>query len=290
MEENTNMALESQNDLLFGYQEEIFADEQISSNGTYSLIKGDAVSSNGTSSLVTDEVASNEVQETLNEAPVSEATVPATSNNIINKEEDLPSLIGSSYPPSYITIVERILEQYKLLPQLCYADLYIELGDLSIHSSPTPTLQILNDELQKVQSAKDRLAEIYISVIQCHNFKKRAVDILQSSWGKFSDEKNSDSRKGDATFRLSLFLIDFANSESLLKTCNHILKNLDSLHDSLSRRITIYQLTIKLQDLGRSNLPDYDFDRKPASAFVEEVTNEPVKELQDDGTLSEDNF
>jgi len=207
------------------------------------------------------------------------------------ENEDIPTVIGSNFPPSYINVVERIIVQYKLLPVLNYNDLYQEMSDLSIKSCPTPTLQVLNDEIQKVQSAKDRLAEIFISVVQCHNFKKRAVDILRESWGVFSEEKNADARKGDSTFRLSNFLIDFANIESLLKSCNHILKNLDSLHDSLSRRITIYQLTMKLQDIGRTNLPDYDFDRKGNSLFPEKNSSKDFSvDLQESGELSEEKF
>jgi hypothetical protein len=174
---------------------------------------------------------------------------------------DIPTLRGDEYPSDYKDMVNRIVWQYKMLPVLDYDSIYKEIADLSIKACPTPTLQVLNDEIQKVQSAKDRVAEIFIEVVKCYNFKKRAVDILQDAWGKFTIEKNADGRKGDAAFRLSNFIIDFATTEALLKACTHVLKNLDSLHDSLSRRITIYQLTLKLQDIGRSALPDFDFDK-----------------------------
>ena len=77
-----------------------------------------------------------------------------------------PNLIGTDFPSEYIAIVDRIKAQYKLLPVLNYDDIYHEISDLSIKSSPTPTLEILNDELYKVQAAKDRLAEILVSVIK----------------------------------------------------------------------------------------------------------------------------
>jgi hypothetical protein len=181
-----------------------------------------------------------------------------------------PDLIGTDFPSEYITIVNRIKAQYKLLPVLNYDNIYHEISDLSIKSSPTPTLEILNDELYKVQAAKDRLAEILIDVIKCYNFKKRAVDILRDAWGKFSPEKNAEGRKGDATFRLSFFLADFAQTEALSKSCDHILKNLDSLQDNLSRRITIWQLLLKLRE-GRMALPDHDFDKAMEETKIDDL-------------------
>jgi hypothetical protein len=183
------------------------------------------------------------------------------------KLDDGPSLVGSDYPPEYLRIVNRINAQYALLPVLDNDLIYKEISDLTIRSSPTPTLEVLNDELHKVQSAKDRLSEILINVIKAYNFKKRAVDILKDAWGKFCSEKNAESRKGDASFRLSFFLIDFAETESLFKSCDHILRNLDSLQDNLSRRITIWQLILKLRE-GRMALPDYDFGKEASPETI----------------------
>lgn len=196
-----------------------------------------------------------------NEVGDAKAIKNINDNEIDYLSNTLPSFRGNDCPLQFKELVDRILVQYKLLPSLDYNEIYQEISELSIKSCPTPTLQVLNDEIQRVQAAKDRLSEIYVSVVQSHNFKKRAVDILQDAWGKFTDEKNAEKRKGDSAFRLSNFVIDFAKIETLLKACNHILKNLDSLHDSLSRRITIYQLTLKLQDIGRGALPDLDLEK-----------------------------
>lgn len=209
-------------------------------------------------SNVASNVASDVITNTVKSA---EKTIPFIAEVKEKEDDSLPDLVGDNYPEAYVKMVNRIKAQYAFYPKLDYDKIYAEVTELSIKSSPTPTLQVLNDELHRVQSAKDRLSEILIDVIKCYNFKKRAVDILKDSWGKFTDEKNTEGRKGDATFRLSDFLADFAETEALSKTCDHILKNLDSLHDSLSRRITIWQLIIKLRDIGRGGMPDHDYDR-----------------------------
>lgn len=216
------------------------------------------------------------------ENKLSSTDAPPSFSKEETKEEtngDIPVLMGDDFPDPYIQMANRIKFQYKMLPVLNYDSIYKEIADLSIKSCPTPTLQVLNDEIQKVQSAKDRLSEIFIDVVRCHNFKKRAVDILNDAWGKFTTEKNAEARKGDAAFRLSCFSSDFAMTEALLKASNHVLRNLDSLHDSLSRRITIYQLTMKLHDVGRSALPDFEFDKSPSDFSP----NETMSNLFNDG-------
>lgn len=195
------------------------------------------------------------------DASLSNVSSESVTSTITNDNELIPSLMGSDYPEDYVKMVMKIKRQYENLPKLNADNIYREISELSVQSSPTPNLAILNDELHKVQAAKDRLSEIFIDVIKCYNYKKRAVDILKDAWGKFTSEKNAEGRKGDASFRLSSFLSDFAETEAISKACDHILRNLDSLNDNLSRRITIWQLMTKLQDIGRGAMPSLDFDR-----------------------------
>jgi len=234
-----------------------------------------------------EEISSSPSQQPQQPSAVSSVSSVSEPTKLQNESiEEIPILRGEDYPQDYIKMVERIKAQYTLLPSLNYDALYKELAELSIKSAPTPTLQVLNDELHKVQSAKDRLSEILVEVIKCYNFKNRAVDILKDSWGKFTSEKNTESRKGDATFRLSDFIADFAIVEALFKACNHVFKNLDSLHDNLSRRITICQLLLKLRDMGRGALPDFDFDK--SGEMKPELFGED-KEI-DKGGIKEESF
>jgi hypothetical protein len=248
----------------------------------------DLNSENISSSVQSEIPPAKEAVEHTNKIIMEDCNLKKEVRQDLKKEgKTIPALIGTDYPDEYKKMVERIQFQYYVLPTLDYEAIYNEMSILSVKSAPTPTLQVLSDELHRVQSAKDRLSEMLIDIIKCYNFKKRAVDILKDAWGKFSSEKNTESRKGDATFRISEFLTDFAETEALAKSCDHVFKNLDSLHDNLSRRITVWQLIIKLRDVGRGALPDFDFDKVSLGG---DIFSGNDKNKDEDGNVVERNF
>jgi hypothetical protein len=186
----------------------------------------------------------------------------------------LPKLMKfDNLPVDFENVVKRILLQYDSLPVLNYNELYAELAELSVKSCPTPTLDILNRELCNVQAAKDRLSEIFINVLRNYTFKKRAVDILTEAWGNFSNGKSADKRKSEAVYLISDFDMDFAETDALFRAISVVIKNLDSIHESLSRRITIIQVQLKMQDVGRSSLPDFSFDKAQTVFDAVSATN-----------------
>lgn len=166
----------------------------------------------------------------------------------------------SHLPMEYLSVIERVRLQYGVLPKINYNVVYNELKELNVNSVRVPTLQSINEELQRIQAAKDRLSEIFLDVNRAFFFKKRAVDILKNAWMKYSSEKSSDKRSGEADEILINFMNDFSELEGLFKSCVGIMKNLDSSHERLYKTITIEQLTMKLSNIGRSGLPDLDND------------------------------
>ena len=189
---------------------------------------------------------------------------------IADTDKSLPQLCGSDYPNFYIEMINRVHAQYKELPPLNYDKIYAELAELTIKCHMGGSFQVLNSEIQRVQGAKDRFSEIFLDVCRNYFIKKRVVDVVRDSWGKFTDEKNAEKRKGDCSFRLSNFEIDFAKVEALFRVMTHIYRNLDSLHEALSRRITIYQSLLKMNDVGKDGLPDFDFDKGVKDPFAHE--------------------
>lgn len=199
-------------------------------------------------------------QESPKDKNIKDMNFDSNSNQEFEYTNTPPQIIGSAtLPEHFSTLLKRIKTQYSNLPSLRYSDIYKELSQLTVKTVSTPTLQTINRELEKAQAAKDRISEIEMQVNQCLMLKERIVDILMESWAQFTDGKSADVRKGDAAFRFANFQIDLAMTESLSKGCKMIMQNLCSLQDTLSRKITSIQLQIKLMDLGRTALPDFQF-------------------------------
>jgi hypothetical protein len=194
--------------------------------------------------------------------------------------DDIPNLVGKDIPEEYNEIYVAFRNQYALLPKLSYKEIYSELGDLNVECHPSPTMQAINDDIQKIQACKERLSEIFTDVQQNFYFKKRAVDVLEKAWAKYTDEKNAEKRKGDAAAKVSLFYEDFAQTEACFHVCQHILKNLDSHHDSLSKRIMVNGQLLKMNDYGRGGgIPERNYS--PSYESDNKIEDNPDQENQE---------
>lgn len=204
----------------------------------------------------------------------------------LGKQKELPKLMGDlkGIDPDYIVMAERILSQYKTLPS--FGDsIFQEIKELKVADNETPTPHALMLALEKTQAAKERLGEIFLDVVKAHTFKKRAIDILKDSYGKFAQAKNAEARKGEAAFIVSDFEIDFATLDSLFRACLHILKILDDRQDSLSRRISVWQTQIKFVDNNRGISPDFNYDKN--SSLLDGKLPSMFEDLSKDSTRKE---
>jgi len=202
--------------------------------------------------------------------------------------DSLPQPLGDNLPVEFSSMISKVHAMYRMFPEIDQEAMYEELLNLSVKTISTPTLQLVNQELQKVQAVKERLAEIMISLVRVHTFKKRQVDILKESWIHFSTEKSADKRKADSVYRLSEFESDFLAIDALWKTANHILQNLSSTQEILSRRITIFNIEAKVYENGRHGIPDYEF----RGASLNDEIGSPIEiddsDNQSDGPLEAD--
>jgi hypothetical protein len=223
------------------------------------------------------------------------SAIPLSSTPVIRavrfSPNDLPTInMESSLPPEYQATVYKILAIYATMPQIDYYNLDHEVRNkLNVKSEPTPDAQSINQLLERIQAAKDRLSEIMSDVSQNYTFKKRAVDILRDTWNKFSAAKSADMRKSEADHIVANFEMDLAYVESKLRAWDHIFKNLEGLHDNVSRRITIMQVCLKYSDIGRGMLPDFSFKTFSGGINTEENENKkPVDPTQGIEALEQD--
>ena len=216
-----------------------------------------------------------------NENSSSKNLAPNVSREEFFVENKIPDLIGVDYPEPFRKIVDYVRQGYTRWTYISTDEVQEEIkeleSDVKVQTNVgDTTLQMINSQMGKVQAAKDRLSTIYGQISATYNYRKRMVEMLRSAWGNYAVGKTKDLRDADGTLRLSEFMQDLAEIESLNQLCINISKNLDSLHHTLSRQITIFQLQISLRDLGRSGLPDYKFpedNEDQNSQDIDEILN-----------------
>lgn len=173
-------------------------------------------------------------------------------------EAVLPKVETIRNADEYNLLVERGQSMLSQLKPLDYSVLRGELKELNFTLSESPSLQQLNFEIQRIQGAKDRVTEILMDATNDNLMRGRICDILTEGWARFSSESSADKRKADASVRFSQFLMMAVEAESFYKTVVHVMKNLDYKHESASRRVTCFNLTLKLRDIRRGT-PDRDY-------------------------------
>lgn len=175
----------------------------------------------------------------------------------------IPSLLdGRNYPEEFIKIVQKCNSSLSKYPVVDYEEISEELSTLSIRSSKTPTLDIISEEISRAQAIQDRLTEIYVQIVPICSVKKRYLELLKLAWMNYAKGGSKDKREGDASSILIEYEVDYAETDSLRSALLQVIKNVESILHSYSRRITVFQIQSKNGDFGgRSNMPEINFEK-----------------------------
>jgi hypothetical protein len=168
---------------------------------------------------------------------------------------EIPQINPAETPEDFNDAVIKVQQMISELRPLDYEALNKEMVELNIPTTDSPSLQKLQEDIQRIQSAKDRMADIIIDVEEEYRIKDCCSSLLKESWLKYSPESAVDKRKSDAALRMSQFILSSAQAEVLYKTASRVMKNLDDKQGSISRQVTIYQQLIKMRDINRG-LPE----------------------------------
>lgn len=150
-------------------------------------------------------------------------------------------------------IVEKANIMLGKLKPMDKNDVYQEIRILNVPVSKAPSVQEINDEMMRVQAAKDRVSDILIDAHTNFIITKRIHELLLDGWSIFSDQSSADRRRGEAGLKMYQFAEMAAETEAIYKATSHVLKNLESKHDMLSRQVTIFTVLLKLDPSGNFN-------------------------------------
>ena len=190
-----------------------------------------------------------------------------------NFEEIIENYNGNNVS---MTDIENISNNIiKSLPILDRNKLREEIQNMIVNIPETPTTFDINQGLALSQAYRDRLTEIYIDIMKEVKIRKRCLEMLFDANNLISKASSADKRKGEATLKYPMQILQFESADAFLKEVEQILNNMKSTFDTFSRAGSILALQVQLGEYkgnGNKNFDNFESD-------AEEIEKEPIKEL-----------
>jgi len=162
-------------------------------------------------------------------------------------EEVLVEVSSKYSGPCSIQDLEDIVNNMlATLPRINRDKLRKEINDMEVPMFETPTTFDINNGLAKAQGYKDRLTEIYMIAQRDYKLRKRCVEMLFDAFNVVSKASSFDKRKGEATMKYPVLLLQLEASESFLDEVQQYMNNLKSASDSISRQGSLIQTQVSL--------------------------------------------
>ena len=191
----------------------------------------------------------------------------------ISFEETIESYKGNNVSMADIENISNNI--IKSLPVLDRNKLREEMQNMIVNIPEAPTTFDINQGLALSQAYRDRLTEIYIDIMKEVKIRKRCLEMLFDANNLISKASSADKRKGEATLKYPMQILQFESADAFLKEVEQILNNMKSTFDTFSRAGSILALQVQLGEYkgnGNKNFDNFESD-------AEEIEKEPIKEL-----------
>lgn len=141
------------------------------------------------------------------------------------------------------------------LPKLNFDKLRDEMDKMHVDIYENPTTFQLSEAMAKVQEYKNRLSTIVNDVEHEYLIRKRVNDMLFDANQAISKQSSADKRRGEATIRYPMLLIQYEAINSFRSEVSNIMNNLRSVGDIISRQASIISMQISLGEY-RKKMPN----------------------------------
>ena len=189
----------------------------------------------------------------------------------ISFEETIESYKGNNVSMADIENISNNI--IKSLPVLDRNKLREEMQNMIVNIPEAPTTFDINQGLALSQAYRDRLTEIYIDIMKEVKIRKRCLEMLFDANNLISKASSADKRKGEATLKYPMQILQLESADAFLKEVEQVLNNMKSTFDTFSRAGSILALQVQLGEYkGNKNFDNFESD-------AEEIEKEPIKEL-----------
>lgn len=175
-----------------------------------------------------------------------------------------------------ITDIENITNDIiHNIPKLNRNELREEMSQMIVNVPENPTTFDINKGLALSQAYRDRLTEIYIDIMKEVKIRKRCLEMLFDANNLVSKATSLDKRKGDATLKYPMQILQYESADAFLKEVEQILNNMKSTFDTISRAGSILSLQVQLGEYKGNKNDDFNSFESEA-----EETENGIKELK----------
>jgi len=149
---------------------------------------------------------------------------------------------------------KQVDEIIKGLPAMDRNSLRVEMQQMNVSVVENPTTFDINNGLAKSQAYRDRISQIYQQAMIDTKIRKRCLDMLFDVTNLVSKASSADKRKGEATLKYPMQILQYELSDAFLKEVEQIRINMENVFNTYSRQGSILQLQVQLGEY-KANKP-----------------------------------
>ena len=193
---------------------------------------------------------------------------------IIQSEITSDDVIASFVPQNglhQLVDVEKMVNQLlATLPKINKNAWRMEMEQMIVPMQENPTTYDINEGLAKSQGYRDRLSEMLLYAQREYKLRKRCLEMLFDAVNLISKASSADKRRGEASMRYPVMVLQVEASEIFLKEIESIYNNIKTTADSISRQASVIGIQVQLGERRVGN--PRGLDTVPQSN-AEEITN-----------------
>ena len=198
---------------------------------------------------------------------------------MISTDEAISSLQGapSGQMNGIIEIEKMVNDLIQSLPKINKVVWRQEMENMVVPMQQNPTTFDINEGLALSQGYRDRLSEMSMYSQREYRVRKRCLEMLFDAVNLISKASSADKRKGEATMRYPIMVLQLESSEIFMKEIEGLLGNMKSTSDAISRQASVINMQIQLGERRQANPNGTDVVPR---SIAEEVTGKnPNKEV-----------
>lgn len=171
----------------------------------------------------------------------------------ISTDDVIASMIPTGGLNQLLDVEKMVNDLLASLPKINRNAWRTEMEDMIVPVKENPTTFDINEGLAIAQGYKERLGEMLLYAQREYKIRKKCLDMLMDAVNLISKASSADKRRGEATLRYPIMVIQTESAEIFMKEIEFIYSNIKSTVDSISRQASVMNMQIMLGERRNGN-------------------------------------